>query len=212
MPFFVFACLLVFSGTALAQSAPEKLPAVIRALIHGATDAVIAESSHASEAQKTVAAIVQLNPGTAAIVVAAAPLAGEFELVARSKPFALSRESNFGAGLEDFRLTGQDRLEFTLSSRDGCARKTRTYRFALRAGRWLASGLDSTAMRCSERGVVEDFAETTNYLTGRSSRTVFVQAREPQHIRLTSPRQAFPLSAFPPNGPEAAYLELQDSR
>lgn len=206
---FVFVFLAVFWGAALAQPTPEKLPDVIRSLAKAGTDPIVAESTHATEKQKTIAAIVQLTSNTAAIVVAVEVKAGLFELVARSKPFALSRESNFGGWVEDFRLVGQDRLELGITSRHGCARKATTHRFSLRGGTWLVSGLDSTVLRCTDNGVVEDFSETTNYLNGKSIRTVFAQAKAPRTVRLTSPRKAFPLSEFPPDGPEVAYSELQ---
>lgn len=200
---------MAFSGATLAQPLQQHIPDVIRSLAKAGTEPIIAESTHATGKQKTVAAIVQLTTHTAAIIVAAEVKAGRFEVIARSKPFALSRESNFGAWVEELRLMGHDRLELGLSSPNGCTRKLITHRFALRDGMWLVSGLDSAVMRCTDNGVDQDFSETTNYLNGKTIRTIFSQAKASKSTRLISPRKAFPLSEFPPNGPEAAYAELQ---
>jgi hypothetical protein len=61
----------------------------------------------------------------------------------------------------------------------------------------------------TDNGIEQDFSETTNYLSGKAMRTVFSGAKTSKNIRLINPRKAFPLSDFPPNGPEAAYAELQ---
>jgi hypothetical protein len=206
---FVFAFLVVFSGATLAQPPSEKLPDVIRSMARAGAEPIVAEATHASTQQKTVAAIVQVTTDTAIIVVASEGRDNKFAVVARSKPLALSRESNFGAWLEEFRLLSKDRLMLVIASRNGCARKVITHRFALRDGIWLVSGLDSAVMRCADNGVEQDFSETANYLSGKAIRTVFSGAKTSRNIRLTNPRNAFPLSEFPPNGPEAAYAELQ---
>lgn len=205
----VFALLVVVSGTTLAQPPSAKLPEVIRSMAIAGTEPIIAEATQPTTQQKTVAAIVQVTTDAAVIVVASEGREGIFEVVARSKPFALSRESNFGGWVEEFRLLSKGRLELAITSRNGCARKAITHRFALRDGVWLVSGLDSAVMKCTDNGVEQDFSETTNYLSGKALRTVFSKVKTSKNIRLKSPREAFPLSEFPPNGPEAAYAELQ---
>lgn len=206
---FAFAFLVVFSGATLAQPPSEKLPDVIRSMAVAGTEPIVSEATHATTKQKTVAAIVQVTNDAYIIVVASKGDNNRFEVVARSKPLALSRESNFGAWVEEFRLLNNDRLELAIASRNDCARKVITHRFALRDGVWLVSGLDLAVMRCTDNGVEQDFSETTNYLSGKAIRTVFPESKKLKNIRLTNPRKAFPLSEFPPNGPEAAYAELQ---
>lgn len=206
---FVFAFLFVISGASIAQPSSEKLPDVIRSIAIAGTEPIVAEATHAASRQKTVAAIVQVTTDAAVIVVASKGRNIGFEVIARSKPFALSRESNFGAWVEEFRLLSKDRLQLAIGQRGGCARKVITHQFALRDGIWLVSGLDSVVMRCTDNGVEQDFSETSNYLSGKAIRTVFSEAKAPKIARLTSPRKAFPLSEFPPKGPEAGYAELQ---
>lgn len=206
---FVFAFLFIVSGGTIAQPSSEKLPDVIRSMAIAGTEPIVAEAKYAASRQKTVAAIVQVTANAAVIVVASDGRNNGFEVAARSKPFALSRESNFGAWVEEFLLLSKDRLQLAIAQRNGCARKVITHQFALRDGIWLVSGLDLAVMRCTDNGVEQDFSETTNYLSGKAIRTVFSEAKAPKNTQLTSPRKAFPLSEFPPIGPEAAYAELQ---
>lgn len=206
---FVFTLLFVVSGATIAQPSSEKLPDVIRSMALAGTDPIVAEATIAATRKMTVAALVQVATDAAVVVVASKGRNDRFEVVTRSKPLALSPKSNFGAWVEEFRLVSNDRLELAITSRNGCARKVITHRFALRDGIWLVSGLDSVVMRCTDAGVEQDFSETMNYLSGKGIRTVFSEAKASKIIRLTSPRKAFPLSEFPPNGPEAAYAELQ---
>lgn len=206
---FVFAFLFIVSEATIAQPSSEKLPEVIRSMATAGTEPIIAEATYATTQQKTVAAIVRVTTTAAVIVVASEERNNGFEVVARSKPFALSRESNFGTWVEEFRLLSKDRLQLAIAQRNGCARTVITHQFALRDGIWIVSGLDSAVMRCTDNGVEQGFSETTNYLSGKALRTTFSEAKAPKNTRLTSSRKAFPLSAFPPVGPEAAYAELQ---
>lgn len=163
---FVFALLFVVSGATIAQPSSERLPDVIRSMALAGTEPIVAEVTYAATGEKTVAAIVQVATDAAVVVVASKGRNDRFEVVTRSKPLALSRESNFDAWVEEFRLLSKDRLELAIASRNGCARKVITHRFALRDGIWLVSGLDSAVMRCADIGVEQDFSETTNYLSG----------------------------------------------
>ncbi len=100
---FVFAFLVVFSGATLAQPSSGKLPDVIRSMAIAGAEPIVAEATHAATQQKTVAAIVQVTTDTAIIVVASEGRDNRFAVVAKSEPLALSRESNFGSWLEEFR-------------------------------------------------------------------------------------------------------------
>ena len=156
-----------------------------------------------------MAAIVQLTRTSAAILIASAVRPGEFGVVARSRAFSFAQEANFGVSVEAFRFTPPDRIELSLSARDGCARHVATHRFVLRHGTWLVSGLDMSAMRCTDHGVDQDWSESSNFLTGQAVRTSFAPSKPPSTVQGRASRPPFPLSEFPPRGPESAYAELQ---
>lgn len=209
MRWFVAAVLLGVAGFSWAQTPHATALGAIRSWAPAGTEPVIAEQRRAAPAPHNVAAIVQFTASAAMLVVAGEVRPGAYAIVAKSKPFALSREANFGSWVEEFVFNPPDRIELSLGSRNGCARKVATHRFVLRNGAWMVSGLDVVAMRCTERGVEQAFAESANYLTGKMVRTTFEASKPPKSAPLASPRKSFPLSEFPPNGPEAAYAELQ---
>lgn len=154
--------------------------------------------------------MVRLSPDSVALVVAREVRPGRFEIVSQSKPFTLSREQNFGAWVERLRFTRHDRIELALTTRSGCARSLSTHRFVLRQRTWLVAGLDISEPRCTRDAVETAWTESSNYLTGRVVRTDF----EPLSKALAkavgvSPRKPFPLTEFPPPGPETAYEDLR---
>lgn len=207
----VIALALVLSAPsfAVAQSMPHPALDAIRALAAAGTEPIVADMSNATTPSTTVAAIAQLTSTSAAIMIAAELKPGEFGVVARSKVFSLSRDTNFGAWVEEFRFAPPDRIELSFSTPNGCARTLATHRFVLRKGTWLASGLDRSAMRCTENGVEQDWTESANYLTGKVVRTTFAPLRPPRTVQLRTTRRSFPLSEFPPSGPESIYAEMQ---
>lgn len=205
----ILVLLIAVASPCFAQSMPSAALDAIRALSLAGTELISADLPHGTTAPTTVAAIAQLTPTSAAIVIAAEIRPGAYGVVARSKPFSLSREANFGATVEQFRFTKPDRFELSFSSRNGCARTVATHRFAWRQGEWLAVGLDTSAMRCTDNGVEQDRTESINYLTGRSVLTTFSPAGVPRTTQLRTNRRPFALSEFPPSGPEAIYTEMQ---
>ncbi len=183
--------------------------APIRAWAAAGAEPLLAEPPPVAATHPLVAAIVPLPTGKAAIAISGAVRPGTHEIVARSKPFTWSRESNFGASVEDFRFSAPDRIELTFSARDGCARRSSTHKFALRRGVWLVTGLEESVMRCTDHGIEQDWTESANYLTGKAVRTTFAPSKPAKVTQGQASRRAFPLSEFPPPGPERAYAEMQ---
>jgi hypothetical protein len=203
------ALLVAVPGLSLAQPPGDTALAAVQALAAKGTEPMIAESSRTATTQHAVAAVVQLTAHTAAIAIAGEVEPGVYEIVARSRPFHLSRESNFGAWVEEFRFNAPDRIELSFTARGGCANKSLTHRFALRNDVWLVVGLDEFAMRCTDNGVEPDWTESSNYLTGEVVRTTFSRSKPGKTTHERGTRRSFPLSEFPPTGPEAVYAEMQ---
>lgn len=203
------ALLVAVPALCLAQPPNVADLAPFRALAAAGTEPIIAESPRNSATPHTVAAIVQLSAEKAAITIAGEVKPGVYEVVARSRPFNLSRESNFGAWIEEFRFNAPDRIELSFTARGGCASRSFTHRFALRNEVWLVVGLDETVMRCSDNGVEPDWTESSNYLTGKVVRTTFSRSKPAKPIHGRTTRSPFPLSGFPPTGPERVYAEMQ---
>lgn len=72
-----------------------------------------------------------------------------------------------------------------------------------------ATGLEVSAMRCTDDGVEQGRTESANTLTGRVVRTRFTSSKPPKTTHGPASRTAFPLSEFPPDGPEVVYAEMQ---
>jgi hypothetical protein len=204
-----FSMLFGLSNLSLAQPPQTAPPDAIRSLSKQGVEPVVAVSTHAAPRPATVAAIVQLAADSVALVVASEVRAGAFEVVARSKPFTLSREANFGAWVESFRFIAPDRIELSFTSRSGCARTLTTHRFVLRDGTWLVTGLDTSSPRCTGSNVELEWTESANYLTGTTIRTTLHPSKPPREVRRKGVRKPFPLLDFPPSGPESAYAEMQ---
>jgi len=151
--FIVLPLLFFVPCFTMAQSLPAAALDAIRAFALPGTEPVVADTTRPDRPHTTVAAIAQLTKTSAAIMIARETRTGAYEVIARSRPFALSRASNFGAWIEEFRFAPPDRIELSLTSRSGCARSVATHRFALRNGEWLVTGLDVSAMRCKDDGV-----------------------------------------------------------
>jgi len=207
--FIVLPLLFFVPCFTMAQSLPATALEAIRAFALPGTEPIVADATHPDRPHTTVAAIVHLTKTSAAIMIARETRTGAYEVIARSRSFALSRESNVGAWIEEFRFAPPDRIELSLTSRSGCARSVATHRFALRNGVWLVTGLDVSAMRCTDDGVEQDRTESANYLTGRVVRTTFTSSKPPKTTHGPATRGAFPLSEFPPDGPEVVYAEMR---
>ncbi len=203
------ALLVGISGLSLAQPPDADALAPLRAWAAAGAALLMAEPPARTVAPPRVAAIVPRSAHTAAIAISGAVRPGTHEIVARSKPFTWSRESNFGALVGDFRFSAPDRIELTVSARDGCARRSSTHKFALRNGVWLVTGLDESALRCTDQGVEQDWSKSANYLTGKAVRTTFSASTPAKVTQGPATRRAFPLSEFPPPGPERVYAEMQ---
>lgn len=203
------ALLIVASGPLLAQPPSAAGLVSIQAMAAAGTEPILAEAPLTAATQHTVAAIVRLSAHTAAIAISAESEPGTYKLVARSKPFTLSQESNFGSWIEDFRFNSPDRIELSFTVRDGCANRSITHRFALRNAVWLVVGLDESVMLCTDNGIEQDWNESTNYLTGKAVRTAFSPSKAAKSSQHRTSRSAFPLSEFPPTGPERAYAEMR---
>ena len=201
--------LLGLPGVSPAQPAHAAPLDAIHSLSSAGSEAVVAVSASASPTPTTVAAVVRLAKDSVALVVAREVRAGAYDVVARSKSFTLSREANGGAWIESFRFIAPDRIELSFTSRSGCARALTMHRFVLRDGTWLVAGLDTSSPRCTDNGVELAWTESANYLTRTTLQTLFAPSRKPQEQRRKGARQPFPLSEFPPDGPESAYAEMQ---
>jgi len=203
------ALLVVIPSLSLAQppNAAALLP--FQALAAEGTEPIIAESHRTAAYQHTVAAVVQLTTQAAAIAIASEAQPGVFEIVARSRAFALSQESNFGAWIEEFKFKAPDRIELSFTARGSCASRSITHRFAMRNKVWLVVGLDESVMRCTDNGVERDWTESANYLTRKVVRTTFSPSKPAKVSKGRSTRSPFPLSDFPPSGPERIYTEMQ---
>lgn len=204
------ALLFMWPAILLAETAPDAAHAFFRALSHAGSEPVVAYAAPNAAASAAAAALVQLSPERVAIVVASEVRPGRFEIVSQSKPFTLSREQNFGAWVERLRFTRHDRIELALTTRSGCARSLSRHRFVLRQRTWLVAGLDTLEPRCTSDAVETAWTESSNYLTGRVVRTDFAPlSRAPAKAVGMSPRKPFPLTEFPPPGPETAYADLR---
>ena len=205
----LIALICALPGFVLAQLAPEPALKALRAQAMPGTEPLIAEMAVNTNTAMPVAAIVRTSADSVALLVAAEARPGVFEIVARSRPFTVPLTSNYGTSIELFRFNAPDRLELALSSRSGCARGSVTHRFAFRQGTWAVTGLDVETLRCTDSGVEPDWNESANYISGKAVRTVFGRSGASKSVRSSSARKAFPLSEFPPKGPETAYAELQ---
>jgi hypothetical protein len=203
------ALLVAVPSISLAQPPNAAALSPIQALAAAGTKPVIAESHRSAAYQHTAAAVVQLTTQTAAIAIASEARPGVFEIVARSRDFALSRESNFGAWIEEFYFKAPDRIALSFTTRGSCASRSITHRFAMRNRVWLVVGLDESVMRCTDNGVEQDWTESANYLTGEVVRTTFLPSKSAKVSKGRSSRSPFPLSEFPPSGPERVYTEMQ---
>jgi len=198
------ALLFMWPAILLAETAPDAALAFLRALSHAGSEPVVAYSA------PNAAAVVRLSPDSVALVVAREVRPGRFEIVSQSKPFTLSREQNFGAWVERLRFTRHDRIELALTTRSECARSLSTHRFVLRQRTWLVAGLDISEPRCTRDAVETAWTESSSYLTGRVVRTDFEPlSKAPAKSVGVSPRKPFPLTEFPPPGPETAYEDLR---
>jgi hypothetical protein len=205
----VLALLFTVPGLSLAESPRTAALATIRAFAAAGTEPIVAQMPPAATTHATVAAIVQLTPHSAAVMIAGEVQPGKYGVLVRSRPFTLSRETSFGAWIEEFQFKAPDRIELSFTSRNGCARSLVTHKFVLRSERWLVAGLDTLTMRCTDNAVERDWTESANYLTGKVIRTTFPTSKPAKATELRTDRKPFPLSEFPPSGPEAAYAELQ---
>ena len=197
------------AALAQAQASNGSALQVLRSQAMPGTEPLLADAPGGAVASSTVAAIVQLTAESSALMVAREVRPGSFEIVARTKRFAAFGESNYGAAIELFRFNAPDRLELSISARSGCSRRLATHRFALRQGTWQVTGLDASAMRCTENGVEEDWRQSSNYISGKTVRTTFTSAGRAKHVQSASPRKAFALLEFPPDGPEVEYSEMR---
>lgn len=202
----VFLALAAVSS--LAQSIPTAATNLLRELSRPGVESVVASTPNQSiAAHYPIVALVFPRENAASIVVLDEDGAGKVRVVAASKDFGYYESGNYTATPNEFASNGPDRFYFEVSFRAGCARGTRTHRFALRDGAWMVVGLDQSVLTCSDDAVVQDWKSSENFLTGKVERTVFANDKPYRTVRKASMRKAFPLSAFPPNDPD--YEELQ---
>ena len=209
LPRLLFALVFAVPAAALAQSPSASASALFRSQGQPGTEPIVAETPFESKHGRPQAAIVRIDLDAVALVVAAETRPGVFEIVARSGRFTVPLESSYGTAVELFAFDAPDRLSLSLTSRSGCGRSAVTHRFALRRGEWVVTGLDIDTVRCTDDGVEPDWSESANYITGKTVRTVHTRAGAAKRVQTAGARRAFPLSKFPPDGPESAYAELR---
>lgn len=207
-----FTALLLLALTVLsstAQQSHEEVVQLVRHATHTTAEPTIATPLKRGEASATqVIAVVFPTQDSAQLVVMERNQAEELHIAASSKVFYWPNP-NYNVFIAGLDTVGSDRFALRLAVREGCARGLRIHRFALRDGTWMVVGRDSTTPKCMDSGIETDWAESSNYLTGKSEKSIFKNGQPNEVVRTKAPRAAFPLSEFPPATPNDDYEELQ---
>lgn len=205
----LLALVFALPAASLAQSPSASASALFRSQGQQGTEPVVAETHFETKVGRPRAAIVRIDPDTVALVIAAETRPGVFEIVARSGRFTVPLASNYGTAVELFSFDAPDRLSLVLASPSGGGRRVVTHRFALRRGEWVVTGLDIDTVRGTDNGMEPDWSESANFVTGKTVRTVHTRTGAAKRVHAAGARRVFPLSNFPPDGPESAYTDLR---
>ena len=136
-------CLLLASTTCAAQFVPDAAMVKLRSLSRPGAEPLVASTINPRRRSPyPVFALVFPREDVARIVVLEQDAGEQLRVAARSKEFGYYLTGNYTASMNRFESVRPDRFLFELSFRVGCARGTRTHRFALHDGEWMVVDLN----------------------------------------------------------------------